>query len=250
MEKNYKAKPLNLNNNSAVDLIVPFHGQYERTCRLIESIHKTVRIKYELILVDDHSPNEHFHKTLQASKVRVIRNSQQLGFGGSLQVGWKASSNPIIIFLHSDCVMNYGCIDLLIKDLVELKGENVAMVSARTDNAGEADPRLVAKRGETGDAVILDLGYIPFFCVASWRNVFDKVGFIRPYFPAGYEDEEFAYRLQYYKYKQAISGRAWVHHEGAATIQDLCKIDSGVKDLMENNRNFCLEDLRKLFSKG
>ena len=83
------------------------------------------------------------------------------------------------------------------------------------------------------------------------RELFDHIGgFIKEYPLAWYEDEELAFRMKHFGYKQGICGRSWVQHDGGATINALWKEDPSTKEIMEKNRSRCLEDMKLLVSNG
>lgn len=234
-----------------VDIIIPFHGEIAKVVALVQSILAMTRSNpYQICLVDDASPDKSF--IVQAAKIPqvfTVRNEKQLGFGGALQAGFQATKQPWVIFMHSDCVVeeptwmiNMGC------SLLALKSKNVHMVSAKTDNPVLDDPLLVGKKGEITEDVILKDGFLPFHCVMASRELFNKIGFIKPYPFAMYEDEEFGYRMLRYNLKQAVCGSSWVHHEGGGTINALLKKRPGLASIFNQNRQKCLEHVKKLLN--
>jgi glycosyltransferase involved in cell wall biosynthesis len=91
----HNARPVNEISpfNSQVDIIVPFHGQYDLVMQLINSLFRLTRSNfYNLILVDDCSPNSEFILKLgdnarknserlnQKNILKTIRNEEQKGF--------------------------------------------------------------------------------------------------------------------------------------------------------------------------
>ena len=65
--KTHRSRPIGGGNTfqSKVDIIIPFHGQYHKVTRLIESILRfTHSNPYHLILVDDCSPNTESVRTV------------------------------------------------------------------------------------------------------------------------------------------------------------------------------------------
>jgi len=251
LEKYYNPRPLGTNYSpfarSPVDILVPFHGHIDKVARLIQSVLQVTRSNpYRITLVDDASPNKDFVKQAKdIPQVRAIRLEQQVGFAGALEAGFNATEQPWVVFLHSDCVPDEGGWMLRLgESLVELKSQNVRMVSARSNNPG--DDRLIGKRGEaTGDVILTD-GYLPLFCVMFHRELFKHVGgFLKHYPYAMYEDQELANRMRYYGYKQAICGKSWVYHEGGVTINALLQQNPAIKDVLDANREKCIEDMKK-----
>ena len=239
--------------HSRVDIIIPFHSQYEKVTKLITGIWGATRSNpYRITLVDDASPNDNFSKELSGKKgngIQVIRNEKRLGFGASLAVGFSRTELPWILFLNSDCEIRDGNWMIEMGEtLLKMKNNGVRMVSARSNNPGEyVNPYLKCDQSERGDNMILSEGHLPLYCAMCHRDLFSKIGgFIKPYPVGGYEDEELAFRMRHYGFKQGICGKSWVFHHGSATINQLCHNNQQIVDEMEKNRDRCLEDLRKL----
>ncbi len=60
-----------------------------------------------------------------------------------------------------------------------------------------------------------------------------------------YEDEELFHRMKFYGFSQGISGKSWIHHDGAATFKKLNKNE--LMQQIENNRSQCIKDINSLF---
>ncbi len=265
-DKYETARPVNKVSdfNSQVDIIVPFHGQYERVMKLMTSIFKLTRSNYyKLILVDDCSANDSFSQSVQfnAQKnadrnramnvVQVVRTEQQLGFGGALKAGYEAGESPYICCLHSDCELDDPqWLRNLGESLLALKSENVRVISAMTNNATGGSPLQEGDREqrEKTDVVLPDGDFLTLYCFMCHRELFPRIGgFIRQYPYFGYEDEEFAHRLRHYGFKQAVSRRSWVEHEGAATTKPFTMANADlISKVDESNRNRCIQDMKAL----
>jgi hypothetical protein len=136
------------------------------------------------------------------------------------------------------------------RSLLRLKDRGVKMVSARTNNPGEFFPELKGEKGVLGEDVILD-AFIPLYCVMCHRGLFSRIGgFVKNYPLCGYEDQELAYRMNHYGFKQAVCGRSWVRHEGAATVEAVCQAQFKAQRIMEANRETCVADMRRLKGKS
>ena len=216
--------------------------------------------------MDDCSPNKSFAKELLAEthlardtgggrrryKPQLImhRTPEHLGFGGALAYGFEKCDEPWVVFMHSDCVVeDHNWLIEMGQSLLRLKKENVRMVSAKTNNPGDGVyPGLKASRGEYGKDIVLEEGALPLYCSMCHRDLFNHIGgFIKPYPFGWYEDEELAYRMRKYGFKQAVCGRSWVRHEGAATIGQLWKDQPETQKIMaEENRERCIADMQRL----
>lgn len=265
MQNNTKiSKPLSTLpfSKSRVDIIVPFHGQYEKVIALIESIMVAVKSNpYHITLVDDCSENETFHKEVNEQfkkktpddylpQVTCIRNEKQLGFGGALKMGFESTNLPWVLFMHSDCLVEDPNFMIEMgQSLINWKNNKqpVKIVSARSNNP--CDLTLAkAKLGEKENKdVILNNETLPLFCAMCHRDLFKHIkGFIKPYPYAWYEDEELAFRMRKFGFKQGISTRAWIRHEGGATIKYIWNKNKKSKEVMEKNHSICVEDIKKL----
>lgn len=239
-------------SRSKVDIIIPFHGQYEKVTRLVESILYLTRSNpYQICLVDDASPNKEYLKYFDSVKenyqIKTVRNKKHLGFGASLKTGFDATVNPWVIFLHSDCVIeSAGWMIEMGRTLLKMKDRGVKMVCARTNNSLSADPLLTGSREDEVNDQILHTT-MPLYCAMCHRELFRHIGgFIKPYPYAMYEDEELSFRMKKYGYLQAVCGKSWVYHEGGATINSLCKARPAISCIMDENRELCIHDMKKL----
>jgi GT2 family glycosyltransferase len=243
---------------SRVDIIIPFHGQYDKVSRLIYSIVMAVKSNpYQITLVDDASPNKDFvtlfkdfdNKRPQGTDpiLKFIRNEKRLGFAQSLQVGFNATKQPWVMFMHSDCIVEDPQWMLEMgKSLLTLRDKKVKMVSARCQKrVAGVTPHIEGKKGERVADFILQDGFLPLFCVMCHRDLFRHIGgFIKPY--TTYEDQELGNRMNYYGYKQAICGGSFVHHDGGSTYNALIKENPAILEEMETSRDRAIHDLQLL----
>ncbi len=249
---------------ASVDIIVPFHGQYEKVTKLVESIYRLTRTNYFTIcLVDDASPNRDYiasvarnvEKTAArrrvANNLKIVRNEEPLGFGGSLRQGYENTDSPYVCFVNSDCIVeDANWLRAMGECLLSLKSEGVRMVSAMTDNIVNGDTAQVGDRHtrDLEDVILEKDSHLSLYCALAHRELFPRChGFLREY-PFGYfEDEEFAARMHHYGFKQAVCRRSWIAHEGMATIKALWRADPSLRKVMEeDNRSRCIQDLQKL----
>jgi len=262
------ARPMNKADettfDSAVDIIIPYHGQYDRVTNLIESIFKFTKSNYyKLSVVDDASPNEDFidrmAKNAQKANTereifKAYRCKEQKGFVGAIKSVFEKTDNPYVCFVNSDCLVeDINWLRTMGECLLARKHEGVRMVCPRTNNPVNGDP---AQKSEsyfgvnTEDVVLKPGSYLSLYCFMCHRDLFSRCGGFLKEYPFGYyEDEEFAYRMNKYNFKQAICGKSWIRHEGEATVKYLWRKDPKIKVVMrEENRQRCLEDMQFLNS--
>lgn len=264
MDTSRKARPMGIKpfSNSRVDIIIPFHSQYEKVSRLIRSIILSVKSNpYQITLVDDCSENRSFGEEVKKEflkttpegfkpQVQYIRLDEPAGFGGALKAGFDATEQPWVLFMHSDCVVedpNF-MIDLG-QSLLRWKeeGKPVKMVSARSDNPGDLEEAKAGRMDKGSQDMVLDKKTLPLFCAMCNRDLFRHIGgFIKAYPYAWYEDEELAHRMRSRGLLQGVSTKAWVRHEGGATIKYLWGARPESRGVMEANRDLCLADIKRL----
>lgn len=245
-----------------VDIIVPFHGQYEKVTRLVESIYQCTRSNYfTLTLVDDASPNEAFiQKVFKNAKksLKAIRLRDQRGFAGAAKVAFERTESPYVCIVNSDCVVkDLGWLRAMGESLLRSRGEGVKMVSPKTNNPTVmgCDSKFEAQYGEkpqygvsneANDIVLDQENHLSMYCIMCHRELFRKIGFIKEYPFGYYEDEEFAHRMRSHGYKQAVCGSSWIYHEGGSTIKYLWRKNPQIRLVMEKeNRERCINDMKQ-----
>ena len=257
---NHTSRPLAFGpfSRSAVDIIVPFHGQYEKVSELVRSIVVAVKSNpYQITLVDDFSENKNFGEEINREfmkttpdgtrpQVKCVRSESHLGFGGALRFGFESTNLPWVMFMHSDTVvedpnfmLNMG------RSLLNWKreGKPVKMVSALSSNPNDGIPNVEKD-------TVID-GALPMFCCMCNRDLFSYVGgFIKSYPFAWYEDEEFSHRMKEMGLQQGICAKARVKHQGAATVKYIWRAKPESRAIMENNRELCIDDIRQLSEKN
>jgi GT2 family glycosyltransferase len=230
---------------------------------LLESLLRLTRSNYyQVYIVDDCSANAEFLSTIernanknserlnQPKVINTLRTDVHSGFAAACRAGYERGESPYVCFLNSDCVIeNAGWLRAMGESLLSLKDSGVRMVSAMTDNTVGGD---VAQSGEKfakeQEDVILESGsFLTLYCFLCHRHLFDRCGgFLKEYPYGSYEDQEFAHRMARHGYKQAVCRRSWVHHEGEATLRPLMRNNPRVVEIIESNRQRCIEDIKKM----
>lgn len=264
MKKEYATRPLKISEfHYEVDIIIPYHGQYEKVTKLVESIYRLTRSNYfNICVVDDFSPNEMFieqmrrniDKTAQRRHVRnnfkAIRGTKQRGFAGAAKLGLEHTESPYVCFINSDCIIeDSNWLRSMGETLLSLRSENVRMVAPITNNpVGGHASQQGEKVDMTAEYVVLDEeeAHLSMYCFLCHRELFERCGgFLREYPYGFYEDVEFAWRMRRNGFKQAVCRNSWIHHEGMATVRSIWRKDPEIRRVMEEkNRQRCLDDLK------
>lgn len=270
MKGNYKVSQYKYSFNGApfadqhVDIVIPYHGQYEILSKLVRSlIYGTRSNLFRVCLVDDCSPNQHYlHDAFDPiPNLKQIRNSERLGYGASLEEGLKALNEepgglfPWLVFMHSDCyIEDPNWLIAMGQTMQKLKKNGVKMIGSLTNNPKIDDPKFKSDKNnleDNQDIILEDGEYLPLHCVMCHRNLFSHIGgFIKHYPYIGYEDQELAMRMRASGYKQAICGKSWVGHLGGATRDYVSKDVHVAAEIRKNKERFLLDTAKYRKSKA
>lgn len=264
MKKQYATRPLKYGDfDHQVDIIIPYHGQYERVTKLVESIYRLTRSNYFTICaVDDCSPNETFIESMRRNidksaqrrnvpnNFKAIRGTKQRGFAGAAKIGLQHTESPYVCFMNSDCyIEDSNWLRSMGETLLSLKSEGVRMVAPMTNNAvGGHESQEGLKSDITREYVVLDEeSHLTMYCFLCHRGLFEHCGgFMKEYPYAGYEDVEFAWRMRRHSFKQAVCRNSWVHHDGGVTIRSVCRRNPNIVNIMDKNRELCIADIKAI----
>lgn len=165
-----------------VSVIIPAHDEEKYVWKAIESILKQTYKPVELIVVDNGSTDSTFEVISKyKDKIKIVRNKENLGFGGGCNSGWKISKGDLLMFFDSDEV--YG--ENYVKDLIApiLQGKDICTMHhmEKIANIENLWARAFGKR-----YTIID-GRGKIFTIIR-RDVFEKLG---PFDPSlGYGDDK------------------------------------------------------------
>tara|TARA_Y100000310_G_scaffold221576_1_gene223163 strand:+ start:18800 stop:19663 length:864 start_codon:yes stop_codon:yes gene_type:complete len=188
-----------------ISVIIPC---YNENHILNETIKKAVNQKYknkEIIIVAD-NPTKDIQEIIKKwdKKVKILRNSHNLGLTGSLNKGIKESKGEIIVTLLADCLPKN---DKWLISLVEnFKDPNVVAVSSKVKNDDETFDKF--------DPLVKDIMYdrqnvyspgLDEKGCAYRKNTLEKVGlFDSKHFKTAGEDFDMYYKMT--KEGKVISG--------------------------------------------
>jgi len=92
-----------------ISIIIPFYNRWDLTHQQLMSLHKWVNEDVEIVLVNDASTDMEikggvafWQKNSPRHVIKYKENKENLGFGGAMNVGAKAASGEILVFLSND----------------------------------------------------------------------------------------------------------------------------------------------------
>ena len=71
----------------------------------------------EVIVVDNASHDGSLDGLPDSPRIRVIRNTTNVGFAAACNIGMQASSAPFLLFLNPDCFFEPGAVATLLANL-------------------------------------------------------------------------------------------------------------------------------------
>ena len=233
---------LPVTNQPLVSIVIPVYGELAHTLACLRSLARYgAHAAFEVIVVDDASPDDSAATLAQIDGLHLLRNASNLGFIGSCRAGALAARGEFMLFLNNDTQVTDGWLDALLRCFAEradcgIAGSRLVYPDGRLQEAGGlvfADGRCWNMgRFEPRDAPTFryrrETDYVSGAALLIRREVYQRVdGFDMRYKPAYYEDTDLAFAIRqiglrvYYEPTSTV-----IHFEGITSGTNL---DSGVK---------------------
>lgn len=205
--------------------------------------------RLEVIVVDNGSTDETrggLEKIARHDeRVRVILNDSNLGFAAGNNVGLREARGEYVILLNNDTFVTRGWVRDLIRPLQ--LDPKVGLTGPLTNNIGN-EQKIIINYGNMHEMAAhsrrfvkrhfrerLSVAALAFFCVATRRDVLDKVGLLDESYGVGfYEDDDYCKRLAAAGYDIQVVDDVFVHHHLSASFDKLGSEKK--KELMERNK--------------
>jgi len=214
-------------------IIIPVFNQIEYTLACIESIEKHTRSPYEIIVVDNGSTDgtEDRIKALDNSRISIIINPENRGFGPACNQGIKAAKGNYLIIINNDTLVTRGWLDGLIRaasqdSVIGMVGPMSNYISHPEQFDGPAEyGDLNGMESHAWDfrkrnsGKITQTDRLVFVCVLLRRELLDSIGnFDEEYAIGNYEDDDLCWRARQSGYKLAVAKEVFIHHFGSRTF--------------------------------
>ena len=222
-----------------VSVIIPVHGKLAWTLACLRSIARDgADAAFEVIVVDDASPDDSAAVLAQISGLQLLCNAGNLGFSGSCNAGAAVARGEFLLFLNNDTQVTPGWLDALLRCFAEradcgIAGSRLVYPDGRLQEAGAlvfADGSGWATgRFEPRDAPAFryrrETDYVSGAALLIRCEVFRRIGgFDARYAPAYYEDTDLAFAVRrlglrvYYEPASTV-----IHCEGITAGTDLTR---------------------------
>ncbi len=225
-----------------VSIIVPVYNQTNYALRCLAAIARHTRdLSYEVILLDDCSPEPDVTRLHEVRNLRLHRNPANRGFLSSCKAGATLARGGFLVFLNSDTEVEPGWLPALLEVFhahpdAGLVGAKLIYPDRSLQEAGgicwQDGSAWNYGRNQNPDLpefrFLRETDYCSAACIALPRDLWSQLdGFDERYSPAYYEDTDLAFRVRAAGRKVFFQPKAVViHHEGKSHGVDL---SAGVK---------------------
>lgn len=238
----------------AVSIVIPVHGKAAVTRQCLESILSVGGdIPYEVIVVDDASPDHTARMLRSMRNLRVVSLNSNVGFIRACNAGARDARGRYVVFLNNDTVVHPGWLRYLF-DTAE-NDPRIGLVGAKLidtkRNIQEAGGIIFNDasgwnfgRGKHPDLpefnFVRDVDYCSGACILVPRELFSRIGgFDERFVPAYYEDTDLAFTIRSLGYRVVYQPRAVITHlEG---VSHGTSTSSGIKRYQTINKEKFLE---------
>jgi len=249
LDESFASFTLPTSNTPRVSVIVPMHGKLAYTLACLRSIARHgAQAAFEVIVVDDASPDDSAATLARVEGLTVLRNTSNLGFVGSCNAGAAVARGAFLHFLNNDTQVTADWLDALLRCLEEtadcgIAGSRLVYPDGRLQEAGAlvfADGSCWnTGRFEPRDAPAFgyrrETDYVSGASLMIRRDTFQRIGgFDMRYAPAYYEDTDLAFSVRrlglrvYYEPASTV-----IHFEGISAGTDLTR---GMKRYQQLNQ--------------
>lgn len=232
-----------------ISVIVPVHGKCAWTVACLRSIRRHgAHTPFEIIVVDDTSPDDTVATLSQIRGIRLLRNQTNLGFIGSCNAGAEVAHAPFLLFLNNDTQVTPGWLDALVQTYHEepncgIVGSQLIYPDGRLQEAGALVYSNAAawnvgrfeKRGDPHYLYRRDVDYVSGAALLIEKSLFSEVGgFDVRYAPAYCEDMDLAFSVRARGRRVVYDPTSViVHCEGVSSGTD---VFTGIKQYQRINR--------------
>jgi len=220
-----------------VSIIIPIYGKIDYTLRCLASISEnSPTATYEVIVVDDCSPDDSTENLATIRNIHLICNNHNQGFIQSCNNGASVAKGKYLYFLNNDTETTPGWLDELLLTFISfpetgLAGSKLIYPDGKLQEAGG----IVWQDGSAWNFGRLQDPMHPVYCYAREvdycsgasimipKTLFDELGgFDTHYKPAYYEDTDLCMKVRSKGYRVIYQPLSIIcHHEGITSGIDV-----------------------------
>jgi GT2 family glycosyltransferase/glycosyltransferase involved in cell wall biosynthesis len=237
-------------DDPVASIVIPVHGAFTHTLACLRALAAhPPQAAFEVIVVDDASPDDTLARLAQLDGLRVHARAANGGFIAACNDGARLARGELLVFLNNDTVPQPGWLDALLRTFREhpgtgLAGAQLLYPDGRLQEAGgvvfaDGSGWNYGRHEDPADcryAYLRDADYASGAAIALPLDLFRRLGGLDArYAPAYYEDTDlaFAVRAAGLRVRYQPAARV-VHDEGATSGTDT---NQGPKASQVRNRH-------------
>lgn len=211
-----------------VSVIIPANGKINRTLRCLQSIAECpILLPFEVIVVDDCSPDNTLAALKEVSGVRVVSNQTSQGFIRSCNIGAAAAYGEYLCFLSNDTRVCEGWLDELVRTFddfsaVGLVGSKLIYPNGKLQEAGgiiwrDESVRYFGRGEDPCHPVfnyVREVDFISCVSILIRKNLFDELNGFDEAYSASCEDMDLALKVRNHGLKVMYQPLSIVVHYG------------------------------------
>ena len=238
-------------NKPTISIIILNYNAGDLLIKCLESIYKSTIENYEIILVDNASKDNSQKKCKdQFPNIKLIENSENLGFCEGNNVGLRIAEGQFIVILNPDTIVDPKWLEELLK-AYQINGEGLYQPKflATTDHTmllstgnmiqifGFGFSRSKGDLDKKQFENLERINYASGTCLFTSKKVLERIGLFDSFLFAFHDDLELCWRGAINKINSFYVPKSVVYHpiEGTSFKWSPIKFK-----LMERNRKYCL----------
>jgi GT2 family glycosyltransferase len=200
---------------------MPFYGKWDMTHQRLNELYKFIHpsVNMEVILIndkpDDETPNGvGWWQKMGAMNVRYLRNKENLGFGGSMNLGASKAVSDILVFFSNDVVVTG---DFITQIIGALSVDNQRLIG---NVVYDFDTGWNYLKMRNGKKVLFP--YAEGYLMATTKVVWEDLGGFDPiYFPYDFEDVDISTMAIHKKYRLFALHSPYIRHLSGQTVSQV-----------------------------
>ena len=210
-----------------VSIVIPIFGRLAMTMACLDSIAAApTAVGYEVIVVDDASPDGSGDALAGIPGIRLLRHRENLGYLRSTNDGAAAARGAFLVMLNNDTTVTAGWLDALVDAAddprVGAVGARLLYPDGSLSEAGgivfaDGTPWIYGRADDPESERYLwlrEVDYCSAACLLVRRSTWERLGgFDQRYQPAYYEDTDLCMRIRSIGQQVVYQPRAVVVHE-------------------------------------
>ena len=219
-----------MKNDLTSIIILNYNGKsFLKNC--IESIINNTQREYEIIIVDNNSPDnsgELFEK--EFTNCNFILNQENVGVPEGLNIGIQNANGEFLVFLNNDLTVDVGWLDAFFSAYEKFGDALYQPKSLKMKDSKQIDGvgnminlfgfGFSRGKGEidTGkyDNKIEEISYASGTCMFLSKKIIDEIGVFDKILFAYHEEVDLGWRARLFGYKSYYVSNALIHHFGSA----------------------------------